>query len=102
MATSTYCDLEKEYYPLADDYDLVIRVIQQEKRTRTEGDAPNIRNVVEYVDTKVYECKVKRGVLLDASVYFKTLLHADFKESQQAVIDLKEESAESVQGMQIS
>lgn len=98
MATPTYWELEKEYYSLVDDYDLIIRVIEQEKRTRTEGQAPNIRNITEHIDKKVHECKIKRDTLTDASIYFTKLVGGGFRETHQSVIDLKEDSAEAVQG----
>lgn len=98
MATPTYWELEKESYPLADDHNLIIRVIEQQKRTRTEGEAPNIRNIIEYVDVKVHECKVNRDTLTEASLYFKKLFDGPFRERQQSVIDLKEDCAEAAQG----
>ena len=100
MVTNTYWQLEKEYYAISADHDMIIRVIEHENVTRVEGEGTdNARTITDSVPYKVHEFKVHRAVLLASSTYFAKLLSADggFPESQQDIIDLHEDnSAEGV------
>ena len=95
MATDTYWQLEKEYYTISPNHDLIIRAIEYVEITRTEGDGANAHEVKSSVPNKVHEFKVQRDVLVKSSTYFHELLGANggFKEGD----DLHEDPAGSVE-----
>jgi len=102
MAANTYWQLEKEYYMIASDADLIIRVIEHEEVTRIEGLDTNAHAVTESKPTKIHEYKVKREVLSNSGTYFRKLLSdGNFKESEQSTIDLHEDGKGSATGMTI-
>lgn len=115
MATTKYDDLEKECYilvrqsptvtarvplglwrradmpPQATDSDLVIRVLESEE----VKDGPKQS---ELVPKKVHLFKVKRDILAASSDYFRTMFgKPGFRESQQTIVDLKEDLPVSVE-----
>lgn len=47
----------------------------------------------------MHDLKVKRDTLINAAEYFKKLVDGGFKESQQSIVELKEDSAESAEGV---
>ncbi|KAK4546193.1 hypothetical protein LTR36_002330 [Oleoguttula mirabilis] len=90
MTANTYWQLEKEYYTIATEHDLVIRLIEHENVTRTGGDA----TVTESKPYKVHEFKVKRDTLSNSGPYFRKLLSdGNFKEAGQDTIDLHEDGS---------
>ncbi|KAK3069829.1 hypothetical protein LTR53_011534 [Teratosphaeriaceae sp. CCFEE 6253] len=92
MADSTYWQLEKEYYAIATDHDLVLRIIEHMTITRTEGEGDAAHDVTESVMSKVHEYKVKREAMSASSVYFANLLSdANIEEGQQDTIELQED-----------
>ncbi|KAK3718872.1 hypothetical protein LTR37_004788 [Vermiconidia calcicola] len=99
MATDTYWQLEHEYYTIATDHDLIVRVIEHKEVTRTEGKGKDAKIVKDFVPNKVHEFKVKRSVVVDSSKYFDKLLdtNSSFKDSQQSRIDLLEDEARSAE-----
>ncbi|KAK3718302.1 hypothetical protein LTR37_005115 [Vermiconidia calcicola] len=99
MATDTYWQLEHEYYTIATDHDLIVRVIEHEDIERTEGEGIDAKIVKDFVPNKVHEFKVKRSVLANSSEYFQKLLdtNSSFKESQQSRIDLLGDEARSAE-----
>ncbi|KAK5124014.1 hypothetical protein LTR85_002211 [Meristemomyces frigidus] len=93
MAANSYWQLEKKYYTIVEEHDLVIRLIEHEDITRTEGDD----TVTESKPSKVHEFKVKRDALLSSGPYFRKLLSdGSFKEASQDTVDLHEDSAKGM------
>ena len=100
MVTDTYWQLEKEYYTIATDHDLIVRVIEYEEVTRTQlKEDGTSREIKESVPSKVHEFKVKREVVVNSSTYFSKLIHTGgpFKEGGQDRIDLHEDPPASVE-----
>ncbi|KAK5684628.1 hypothetical protein LTR17_027177 [Elasticomyces elasticus] len=94
MATDTYWQLEKDFYTISADHDFVVRIIEHETVTRTQGDGDAAQTVTESVPSKVHEFRVKRDVLSENSTYFANMLSdAKFKEGEGSTIELHEDNA---------
>ncbi|KAK5720166.1 hypothetical protein LTR15_007439 [Elasticomyces elasticus] len=94
MATDTYWQLEKDFYTINADHDFVVRIIEHETVTRTQGDGEAAQTITESVPSKVHEFRVKRDVLSENSNYFANiLLNDNFRESQENMIELHEDNA---------
>ncbi|KXT01768.1 hypothetical protein AC579_8923 [Pseudocercospora musae] len=93
MATTTpYWQLEKEYYTIADNADVALRIIEHSAITTTENGFP----LAVKTPTKLHEFKVHRATLSRASSFFSQLLNRTpetFAEatSDQNVIDVSED-----------
>ncbi|KAK4952040.1 hypothetical protein LTR10_009960 [Elasticomyces elasticus] len=94
MATDTYWQLEKDFYTISADHDFVVRIIEHETVTRTQGDGDTAQIITESVPSKVHEFRVKRDVLSENSNYFANMLSdAKFKEGEESMIELHESNA---------
>ena len=93
MAPDTYWQLEREYYTIAEPHDLVIRLIENEDITRTEGDSA----VTESKPCKLHLFKVDRATLSNSGPYFRKLLtNGSFKEASEDTIDIHEDGFEGL------
>ncbi|KAK5699159.1 hypothetical protein LTR17_023476 [Elasticomyces elasticus] len=94
MATDTYWQLEKDFYTISADHDFVVRIVEHETVTRTQGDGEAAQPITESVPSKVHEYRVKRDVLSENSNYFANMLSdAKFKEAEGSMIELHEDNA---------
>ncbi|KAK5137621.1 hypothetical protein LTR08_007916 [Meristemomyces frigidus] len=90
---NTDWQLEHEYYTIADPHDLVIRVVEHEDITRTEGNG----TITESKACKLHIFKVKRDTLSNSGPYFRKLLtNGNFKEASQDTIDMHEDSVKGL------
>ena len=93
MATDPYWQLEKEYTTLTADHDLTVKAIEYGDVTRTEND----KAVTTKAPTKVHEYRLSRETLINASPVFRKLLtNANFRESEQHVVELHEDPPQTL------
>ena len=85
-----------EYYTISPDHDLITRVIEHADVTRTEGEGNAARTSIVSVPKKAHEFRVRRDVVAQSSVYFCKLLNGNFKEAEQIVVDMHDDTAVSL------
>ena len=93
MAPDTYWQLERECYTLADPHNLVIRLIEEEVVSRTEGNSI----ITESKPCKLHSFKVDRDTLSNSGPYFRKLLTSgNFKEASEDTMDIHEDAAQGL------
>lgn len=71
--SNSYWQLEKEYYSLVNEHDLIVRVIEHECITRIQGEGDTAHTVTDRVPKKVHEFKTLRSALNRGSTFFAAL-----------------------------